>query len=290
MEQKKSESSSSKFPREPIDGGVSVEQLKELLEAELSKDAAEIDTEYVDRLVALILEAPAQEKVTVQEESPSPAAPVAFPTARHNRIIRRITGIAAMLVLVCTITGITQAWVRLKTGYVLDSDEQRIEWQTNLGNAEDVQEAGKLDPFKIHSSDPISFESAVSSSGILLSETDIPEQLYGHPVIRLSSSDGYSLNHASLFTDTSLAILQQVYDSPSDTIHIQTTIFFDTTGNILLNTETDQCAVQIGCSSITEDHGTWSIHMQFNTGHYFIWSTSEQEIKSIHEALKGAQQ
>ena len=134
MEQKHNESSSKKLSFDPINGGVSVEHLKELLEAELSKDAAQIDTKYVDELVNLILEAPVQEKASVS--SSSPAAPIPLPTARHSRTIRRIAGIAAAVVLACTITGITQAWVRLQTGYVFDSNAQRIEWQTNLGNNE----------------------------------------------------------------------------------------------------------------------------------------------------------
>jgi len=130
----------------------------------------------------------------------------------------------------------------------------------------------------------------MSLSGILLDENSIPEQLYGHSIIQLSSADGYFLDHAEIFVDSTYITLHQSYRSYSGTVQIQTIIFFDSMGNFLLSTEINSPSLPIESYSMMEDHGTWSVHIPFDNGYDLIWGTSEQEVKYIWEILKGINQ
>lgn len=254
---------------------VSRGQLERMMEEELSKEAAEIDTDYVDELARLILECGDGQSVSGNAGKPA--------GRRVHRQMMKIAAAAAVLTLILGGMNVAGAWSWIEIVEFFTPLMEQLGIQVNVQPEETINEIRKND--EVHAAGETWDE---LRDGVITDLTGLPTAVDGYPVVPPVLPEGFEFVRANVFSDASMKTVLMTFERDGVELYAELMLYAEEIGNAVWFSEQIPETMRLHDIHIYEDCEVWTAYLKLERGYYNIWGKLEEgEIRMIAEEYIG---
>ncbi len=254
---------------------VSRGQLERMMEEELSKEAAEIDTDYVDELARLILECGDGQSVSGNAGKPA--------GRRVHRQMMKIAAAAAVLTLILGGMNVAGAWSWIEIVEFFTPLMEQLGIQVNVQPEETINEIRKND--EVHAAGETWDE---LRDGVITDLTGLPTAVDGYPVVPPVLPEGFEFVRANVFTDASMKTVLMTFERDGVELYAELIVYAEHIGNATWFNEQIPDATELNSIYAYADYDVWNAYLAMDRGFYNIWGKlTEEDVRRIAEGYKG---